>query len=98
MIKMSIPMDHPLNSRWLIPIYELIVNFFCLSISFVLVILIIKRMLRKGTSKRLRKIISIRYVLAFVVFLHQYAVQILKSIDAVMDPEREVTFSQRMIP
>lgn len=56
----------------LYPIFGLIVNGSFGLLSFILIIAILVRLSRKGTSPKLRQIIIIRYFILYVVFLGQY--------------------------
>ena len=66
------PMNSKYYTMYSYPLISLIINTICFLWSFILIILIIKRLLRKGTSPKLRKIITIRYLTLYVVFLGQY--------------------------
>ena len=69
LVIMSVRQDTPYYKKWSYPVFGLTVNSICFAISLVLIVLIIKRLTKKGTSPRLRMIIVVRYLILYVVFL-----------------------------
>lgn len=74
------PMDGDYYLYYSYPLFSLIINVGSFVWSLILIILIILRLLRKGTSPKLRRIIFVRYLTLYIVFLGQYMKLITTSI------------------
>lgn len=79
LVIMSVRQDTQFYKKFSFPVFSLGVNSICFLLSLIFIILIIKRLMYKGTSPHLRKIIFFRYLLLYILFFGQYINMIMKN-------------------
>lgn len=98
LVKMSISTNYEMNLNYfIVPLYLLVINTSCFIVSFVLMVLVIARLAKKGTSGQLRYVISVRYISAYFFFLLQYWAVIVMNINEIRYQSKVYLIPKQML-